>query len=399
MKRNFKRLVSAILCIIMLFSMLGGMALAAEKKKINTNVAVPRPVANEIPQKTFETEEYVASIFWQPAVYDRFAYNTAYTAKVKIMPKPNYTLSGIGDFTVEGEYVIQGSAQGEFSVVFGRTESNYTDDPVAGMADFFTVTFNSNGGTPVPTVTMAKNAKVKEPKDPEKEGYVFKGWYTDARFAEKYDFDARVINNLTLYARWFTEDYDEDAHICPSEKFIDLDTSLWYHEATDSIIGSGLMYGTSSDKFSPDGLLTRAMLVTVLHRLENQPQTDAKTPFADVSAEAYYSDAVSWAYENGIAKGVSMTRFAPDELITREQLAAIIHRFAMYKGFDVSVGENTNILSYDDFASISEYAIGAMQYMAGAGLINGRSESTLNPKETATRVETAAILYRFKNLH
>ncbi len=399
MKRNFKRLVSAILCIIMLFSMLGGMALAVEKKKINPNIPVPKPVANGIPQKTFETEEYVASIFWQPAIYGGFAYNTAYTAKVKIMPKPTYTLSGVGEFTVDSEYVIQGNAPGEFTVKFGKTEANYTDDPVAGMADFFTVTFNSNGGTSVRTVMVAKYASVREPEAPEKKGYVFKGWYVNQRFTDLYDFDARVINDITLYARWIPEDYDEEAHVCPSAKFSDLDASLWYHEATDYIIGSGIMYGTSSDKFTPNGILTRAMLVTVLHRMENQPETDATTPFADVSEPAYYSDAVSWAYENGIVKGVSMTRFAPDEEITREQLAAIIHRYATYKEYDVSVGENTNILSYDDFDSISEYAIGAMQYAAGAGLISGRSESTLNPKETATRVETAAILYRFRNLN
>ncbi len=102
-----------------------------------------------------------------------------------------------------------------------------------------------------------------------------------------------------------------------------------------------------------------------------------------------------WAEKNGIANGISKTKFAPDQNITREQIAAIMHRYAQYKGYDVSVGENTNILSYDDFDSISEYAIASMQWAVGSGLIKGKSESTLNPLDNATRAEIAAILHRF----
>ena len=99
--------------------------------------------------------------------------------------------------------------------------------------------------------------------------------------------------------------------------------------------------------------------------------------------------------QHAIVNGVTETEFAPNDNITREQIAAIMHRYAQYKGYDVSVGENTNILSYDDFNSISEYAIAAMQYACGRGLIKGKSESTLNPKDNATRAEIAAILHRF----
>ena len=110
---------------------------------------------------------------------------------------------------------------------------------------------------------------------------------------------------------------------------------------------------------------------------------------------AYYANAVVWAQQNGIVNGISETEFAPDNSITREQIAAIIHRYAQYKGIDVSVGENTNILSYNDYDDISEYAIASMQYACGSGLLKGRTESTLNPKENATRAEVAAILHRF----
>ena len=110
---------------------------------------------------------------------------------------------------------------------------------------------------------------------------------------------------------------------------------------------------------------------------------------------AYYKNAVIWAQQNDIVKGISETEFAPNENITREQIAAIMHNYAKYKNYDVSVGENTNILSYTDFDSIYEYAVPSVQYAMGSGLLKGRTETELNPKDNATRAEAAAILHRF----
>ena len=155
------------------------------------------------------------------------------------------------------------------------------------------------------------------------------------------------------------------------------------------------MNGTSENHFSPDVQLTRAMLVTVLYRAEGEPEITNDNSFVDVENGSYYEKAVAWAKTNGIVNGTSATTFDPNVSITREQIAAIIHRYADFKGHDVQVGENTNILSYDDVHHISEYAIGAMQYAVGSGLIKGKTESTLNPLDNATRAEVAAILERF----
>ena len=155
------------------------------------------------------------------------------------------------------------------------------------------------------------------------------------------------------------------------------------------------MNGVSEKRFAPNGNVTRAMLVTVLYRNEGEPATNRSIPFADVDMGDYFADAVVWAKQNGIVNGVTEEKFAPDDNITREQIAAIIHRYAKTKGYDVSVGENTNILSYDDFNQISEYAIEDFQYAVGSGLIKGKTESTLNPEDFATRAEFAAILNRF----
>lgn len=186
-----------------------------------------------------------------------------------------------------------------------------------------------------------------------------------------------------------------DTHSCPSAAFSDLDVNAWYHLDTDYVLENGIFKGITENTFAPSGKLTRAMLVTVLYRMESSPATNKSIPFADVDMGAYYANAVIWAKQNGIVKGVSENEFAPDINITREQIATIMHRYAEFKGYDVLVGENTDISSYIDYADVSEYAISAMRYAVGSGLIKGKTETTLNPKDSATRAEMAAILQRF----
>lgn len=177
--------------------------------------------------------------------------------------------------------------------------------------------------------------------------------------------------------------------------FTDVKDTDWYYEAVKFAYDNNLMKGVSESEFAPNNMLTRAMLVTILYRNAGEPVVNNSIPFADVDMNAWYANAVVWAKQNGIVNGVNETDFAPDNNITREQIAAIMHRYAQYKGYDVSVGENTNILSYDDAESISEYAIASMQYVVGSGLIKGKSATTLNPSDNATRAEIAAILQRF----
>lgn len=177
--------------------------------------------------------------------------------------------------------------------------------------------------------------------------------------------------------------------------FDDVGRSDWFYDAVNYVVEKKLMSGVSDSVFAPNEPLTRGMLVAVLYRFEGSPTVSSLSVFDDVAEDIYYKDAVAWAKQNKIVSGISESEFAPDKNITREQIAAIMHRFAIYKGMDVSVGESTNILSYDDFQDISEYAIPAMQYAAGSGLMKGKTDKTLNPKDNATRAEIAAILKRF----
>lgn len=177
-------------------------------------------------------------------------------------------------------------------------------------------------------------------------------------------------------------------------KFNDVSTNDWFASAVDYVTGKGMMNGTADNTFSPKANTTRGMVVTVLYRLENQPSTSAAS-FTDVASGAYYANAVAWANANGIVSGYGSGKFGPNDKVTREQLAAILYRYAQYKKYDVSVGEDTNILSYDDAQSISSYAIPAIQWACGAGVVTGKSGSKLDPKGNATRAEVAAMLMRF----
>lgn len=176
--------------------------------------------------------------------------------------------------------------------------------------------------------------------------------------------------------------------------FRDVKNTDWFYDAVRFVLEKGLMVGTSTDTFEPELLVTRGMLVTILHRLENQPLA-LNNNFTDVVADDYYYDAVTWAQQNGIILGIDETKFGPNESITREQFATILYRYYLYKNTG-AVGIRADLSKFEDGVTISEYALTALQWAVAEGLIKGRGELTLAPKGNATRAETAAILQRLK---
>lgn len=179
----------------------------------------------------------------------------------------------------------------------------------------------------------------------------------------------------------------------PSEtKFNDVSANDWFASAVDYVTGKGMMNGTADNTFSPKANTTRGMVVTVLYRLENQPSTSVAS-FTDVASGAYYANAVAWANANGIVSGYGSGKFGPNDKVTREQLAAILYRYAQYKKYDVS-GANS-LDGYTDVQSVSSYAVPALQWANAAGVVTGKSGSKLDPKGNATRAEVAAMLMRF----
>ena len=181
---------------------------------------------------------------------------------------------------------------------------------------------------------------------------------------------------------------------CPISAFTDTKATAWYHDGVHWAIENGVMNGVGNGKFEPNDTTTRAQVVTMLWRLEGSPAYVGMSEFSDVDNEEWYGPAIRWASSEGIVNGYD-GKFAPNDPVTREQLVTILYRYAQYKKMDVSVGEDTNILSYDDAFDVSEWAIPAMQWAVGAGVVNGTSASTLSPKNNASRAEIATIVMRY----
>ena len=174
--------------------------------------------------------------------------------------------------------------------------------------------------------------------------------------------------------------------------FTDVSTSDWFYDDVAFVYKNGLFSGTDSRSFSPNASMTRAMLVTVLYRLEGEPTVTGRSSFTDVRSGAYYEKAVIWAAANGIVTGTDSTSFSPDAKVTREQLAAILYRYAQYRKLDTDASAKLN--SFTDADSVSAYASEALGWAVSEGLINGAS-GKLMPKGDATRAQVAAILHRF----
>ena len=174
--------------------------------------------------------------------------------------------------------------------------------------------------------------------------------------------------------------------------FTDVDTADWFAEAVQYMLDNKMMNGITDTTFGPDNTTTRGMIVTILYRLEGEPDAAASN-FTDVAANMYYADAVAWAQANNIVNGITTTTFGPDNAITREQMAAILYRYAQFKGYDVTASNDLG--SYTDASQISAYATTAMQWANAEGLITGNTTTTINPIGNATRAEVATILMRF----
>ena len=180
-------------------------------------------------------------------------------------------------------------------------------------------------------------------------------------------------------------------HTQPSAGYSDVADNAWYKDAVDYVTEKGIMNGTGNGTFSPDGETTRAMVVTILYRLEGSPETGANS-FLDVDGTSWYASAVAWAEENGIVNGTGNGTFSPEQPVTRQQLAAILYRYAQFKGLDVS--QLGDLSGFTDREKVQSYAEDAMRWACGANLIQGVSSDQLQPEGGATRAQVAAILQR-----
>lgn len=250
----------------------------------------------------------------------------------------------------------------------------------------YTLTFETNGGSAISKVTKNKGTTIDLAQyAPTKSGATFDGWYADKGLTKKIT-SVKLDANTTVYAKW------TEAPVS-GLPFGDVKSADWFYNDVKYVYEKGMMAGTAADVFAPNTTTTRAMIVTILYRLEGSPAVTGTSSFVDVPAGQWYTDAVNWAAANQIVKGTSATTFAPNDSITREQMAAILYRYAQYKGYDVT--KKADLSGYSDNSQISAYAKDALAWANAAKLINGVTNTTLAPQGNATRAQVSAILHRF----
>ena len=270
------------------------------------------------------------------------------------------------------------------------------------------ITYVTDGGTingAYPT-TYTEGTVTVLPTDVTKPGYTFLGWFTAyTGGVQVRQIGATETGDKTFYARWHKTvlpppPVTPGTPVTPARPaapaglpFADVSGSDWFYNDVRYVYEKGIMDGTGADRFSPNAPLTRAMIVTILYRMAGSPSVSGSSDFTDVAAGKWFAKAVAWAAANGIVNGYGDSLFGPNDPVTREQLAAILYRYAVYGGM-TAVTLEENLGSFADTAQLSAYAIQAMNWAVGQGLING-SGSNLVPKAQATRAQVAAIIHRY----
>ena len=263
----------------------------------------------------------------------------------------------------------------------------------------YSITYDLDGGTAFgnPDSYTVESAAITL-NEPTKAGYVFTGWSGTDLVGE--DNLTVTIPAGSIGDRRYTAHWEFDPTIIaalnptPNVDFLDVSRTDWFYYDVRYVCENGLMNGTSRNRFSPYGTATRGMLVTILYRMENEPRCFGSAAFSDVKPGAYYEKAVVWASQNNIVSGYTDGTFRPDAPVTREQLASILYRYTLYRGQDVSAGETTSLTGYGDAQAVSSYALPAMRWACGTGILQG-ANGKLSPNGLATRAQLAAMLHRY----
>ena len=270
------------------------------------------------------------------------------------------------------------------------------------------ITYVTDGGTigGLYPVTYTEGTVIVLPTNVTKPGYTFLGWFTAYTGGVQIrQIGATETGDKTFYAHWQKTilpppPVTPGTPVTPARPaapvglpFADVSSSDWFYNDVRYVYEKGIMDGTGADRFSPNAPLTRAMIVTILYRMAGSPSVSGSSDFTDVAAGKWFAKAVAWAAANGIVNGYGSGLFGPNDPVTREQLAAILYRYAVYGGM-TAVTLEENLGSFADTAQLSAYAIQAMNWAVGQGLING-SGSNLVPKAQATRAQVAAIIHRY----
>lgn len=299
-----------------------------------------------------------------------------------------------GDVEIKDNKFTMPAAHVTVKAIFERNASSGGSGGGGGGTTYYTLTFETNGGDSIQAIRAARGKTLDlSAYTPMRDGYDFGGWYADSALTQRIT-EIKLSGSKTVYADWKKREPNEPDAV--KNPFADVNAGDWFYRDVLFSYEKGLMSGMDAAAFAPYANTTRAQIAVIFYRMEGSPAVEGENSFTDVvrdSGTAWFYDAVTWAQKNGIMGGYGNSSFAPNDPITREQLAAIFYRYAQYKGYDTTQG-GMAIREFDDYESISDYAMGAMAWAVNTGLVKGDS-NLLYPKGTATRAEIAALFHRF----
>lgn len=312
--------------------------------------------------------------------------------------------SDVAEVTLDSDAISAVASQARSTVTLSvasvaASELNSRQKEAVGSAPVFDLSFKSGSTTisdfdgGLVTVTLPYTLKSGQSAD----GIVV--WYMDNNgnltvCDTTYSTSRQEVTFTTTHFSKYVIGYEEPEQVWMNPYF-DVYRGTWYYDAVQFVTDKGLMNGTTTTRFAPDETTTRAMIVTILHRLEGKPVVNYAMRFDDVAAGQWYTEAIRWAAAEGIVTGYGDGTFGPDDTITREQMAAILYRYTQYKGYSVST--TGSLSGYTDANRISNYAIAAFHWICDRGIMEGTTTTTLGPAESATRAQVATILMRFCN--
>ena len=282
--------------------------------------------------------------------------------------------------------------------VYPRIRIRDRDDVVCSKSDskIWSVTLVTDGGTinSGNVTAYIEGVGAVLPTDVTRKNYIFLGWFT-ADNIRVTEISAADSGDKIFYAHWMAASAIPgimDA-IGDSMRFDDVSKGDWFYKDVEYVYNEGIMDGVSKREFAPNETLTRAMIVKILYRIEGEPAGYRTSDFGDVASGRWYTEAVAWAAEKEIVKGYGNGKFGPNDPVTREQLAAILYRYTQYKGWSTAAASG-NLDGFKDAASVSSYAVDAMNWAVDEGLLKG-ANNKLSPKSNATRAQVAAIIHRY----
>ena len=333
----------------------------------------------------------------QPASTNSFEVGTLSKTALAVGETATFTVqpkAGLAVGTYSENITVSGSEGATVTIPAGFTVEQRDNTPYYGI----TVNDLANGTVTCYAKSAAKGAEVTLTVKPDVGYALDKLTVTDAsgKTVDVTKVDEKTYTFVMPGSKVTVEAVFAPTTVEPSDlPFTDVSTSDWFYSAVKFVYENGLMDGVGNNLFAPNATLNRAMAVTILYRLEGSPDLDGENlgyPFADVDGNAWYGDAVYWARCNGIVDGVENNHFDPTGSLTREQMATVLYRYAQYKGADVSA--SGDISGFVDSANVSDWAVDAVKWAVGTGLVNGVEGNALAPQGTSTRAQAAAVLMR-----